>query len=374
VTTATTAPVPQRPRPDEPPARFGALKRFATRHSDLVGLGSLLAVGVAMVAIGAGWVTGGAAVLVLVIAIAIVIFFIAATFFADPETKRRLAPYGLLKPGILWLCLFFLAPLWSLLIMSLSKKQSRFDFSPDFAWHFQNYTDAFTDFGPQFVRAFVYAAIATALTILIGYPIAYVIAFRGGKYRMFLLGLVVVPFFTSYLIRTIAWQSLLADQGPVVRTLDDLGLVTLMERLHIMDDGRLLNTPTAVIGGLTYNFLPFMILPIYVSLEKIDVRLVDAAKDLYSGASRAFARIVFPLSLPGVFAGSLLVYIPAAGDFVNAEFLGGPNTTMIGNSIQDQYLNQANYPLASAMSFVLMAIITIGVLIYTKLLGTEELA
>ncbi len=200
------------------------------------------------------------------------------------------------------------------------------------------------------------------------------IAFRGGRFRGLLLGLVVVPFFTSYLIRTIAWQSLLADQGPVVRIFDNLGLVGLFESLHIMDDGRLLNTPAAVIGGLTYNFLPFMILPIYVSLEKVDPRLVDAAKDLYSTTVRAFFKVVFPLSLPGVFAGSLLVFIPAAGDFVNAEFLGGPNTTMIGNSIQDQFLNQNNYPLAAAMSFVLMLIITVGVLIYTKLLGTEELA
>ena len=156
--------------------------------------------------------------------------------------------------------------------------------------------------------------------------------------------------------------------------MDNLGLVGVMEALRVMDDGRLLNTPAAVIGGLTYNFLPFMILPIYVSLEKVDPRLVDAAKDLYSSTVRAFFKIVFPLSLPGVFAGSLLVFIPAAGDFVNAEFLGGPNTTMIGNSIQDQFLNQNNYPMAAAMSFVLMIIITIGVLIYTKLLGTEDLA
>ncbi len=183
-----------------------------------------------------------------------------------------------------------------------------------------------------------------------------------------------MPFFTSFLIRTIAWQSLLADQGPVVGFLEAVGLVNVLEALRIMDDGRLLNTPAAVIGGLTYNFLPFMILPIYVSLEKVDIRLVDAAKDLYSSAARAFFKIVVPLSLPGVFAGSLLVFIPAAGDFINAEFLGGPNTTMIGNSIQDQFLTQANYPLAAAMSFVLMIIITIAVLVYTKLLGTEELA
>jgi spermidine/putrescine transport system permease protein len=339
-----------------------------------VGLGALILAGIAVIAIGAGWVTGAGAVVVAIIAIAIVMGFIVAALLADSETRRKLAPYGLLKPGILWLCLFFLAPLWSLLVMSLSEKETRFDFSPDFAWHFQNYADAFSDFAPQFQRAFLYAGIATILTILVGYPIAYVIAFRGGRFRGLLLGLVVVPFFTSYLIRTIAWQSLLADQGPVVRTIDNLGLVGLFEFLRVMDDGRLLNTPAAVIGGLTYNFLPFMILPIYVSLEKVDARLIDAARDLYSTTPRAFFKVVFPLSLPGVFAGSLLVFIPAAGDFVNAEFLGGPNTTMIGNSIQDQFLNQNNYPLAAAMSFVLMIIITIGVLIYTRLLGTEDLA
>jgi len=372
-TTIEPAPAPaSAPEPEEP--KPTGLRATTARHADLVGLGALVLVAIAIIAIGAGWATGPAAVVVLILALAVVIGFIVAALTADPETRRRLAPYGLLKPGILWLCLFFLAPLWSLLVMSLSERKSRFDFSPNFAWHFDNYRQAFTDFGPQFVRAFVYAALATILTILIGYPIAYVIAFRGGKYRNLLLGLVVIPFFTSYLIRTIAWQALLADQGPVVGFFDRIHLTSVLESLHIMDNGRLLNTPAAVIGGLTYNFLPFMILPIYVSLEKVDIRLVDAAKDLYSGAARAFFRIVVPLSLPGVFAGSLLVFIPAAGDFVNAEFLGGPNTTMIGNSIQDQFLNQNNYPLAAAMSFVLMAIITAGVLIYTKLLGTEDLA
>jgi len=212
------------------------------------------------------------------------------------------------------------------------------------------------------------------LCILIGYPLAYVIAIRGGKFRNLLLGLVVVPFFTSYLIRTLAWQTIFADQGPVVGTIKHLGLTGTLESLHIMENGHVLGTASAVIGGLTYNFLPFMVLPIYVSLEKIDLRLVDAAKDLYSGTGRAFFKVVLPLSLPGLFAGTLLTFIPAAGDFVNAALLGGPNNTMIGNSIQDQYLNQVNYPLASAMAFVLMIIITVAVLIYTKLLGTEELA
>jgi spermidine/putrescine transport system permease protein len=211
------------------------------------------------------------------------------------------------------------------------------------------------------------------LCIAIGYPLAYVIAFRGGRWKNLLLGLVVVPFFTSYLIRTIAWQSLLADQGPIIDVLERLRLTGPLEDLGIMDNGRLLDTRAAVIGGLTYNFLPFMVLPIYVSLEKINPALVDAAKDLYSSSTQAFRKVVLPLSLPGVFAGTLLTYIPAAGDFINAEYLGNPNTTMIGNSIQNQFLDQNNYPLAAAMSFVLMAIITVATLVYTKLMGTEEI-
>jgi spermidine/putrescine transport system permease protein len=294
-------------------------------------------------------------------------------FVGGLETRRALAPYGLLKPGIIWLCLFFLAPLWSMLEMSLSAKKSRFDFFPSFSWHWGNYATALTDFGPQFGRSFFYAATATVLTLLIGYPLAYVIAFRGGKFKSVLLGLVAVPFFTSYLIRTLAWQNLLADEGPIVGIIHKLGVERVFEFLHIMDNGRLMNTPAAVIGGLTYNFLPFMILPIFVSLEKIDVRLVDAAMDLYSTATGAFRKVVLPMSLPGVFAGSLLVFIPAAGDFVNAQFLGSPQTTMIGNSIQDQFLRQLNYPVATAMSFVLMAIITVSVLVYAKFMGTEEL-
>jgi spermidine/putrescine transport system permease protein len=288
--------------------------------------------------------------------------------------RQRLAPYGLLKPGMLWLALFYLAPLVTLLRQSLSTLPSRFAVEAELDWNLDNYREAFTDFGSQFQRAFLYAGVATVLTIVIGYPLAYVIAFRGGRYRTLLLGLVIVPFFTSFLIRTIAWQSLLADTGIIVRVLDAVRLSDVLEWLQIMDNGRLVNTPAAVIGGLTYNFLPFMILPIYVSLEKIDVRLVDAAQDLYSTPTKAFRKVVLPLSLPGVFAGTLLVFIPAAGDFVNALYLGNPNTTMIGNSIQDQFLVQNNTPLASAMSFVLMAFITVFVLLYSRFFGTEELA
>ncbi len=333
----------------------------------------MLVVAAGAVSLGAGWVSGPAAIGVLSLMLVAVLGIVWTAFVGGLETRRALAPYGLLKPGILWLCLFFLAPLWSMLEMSLSAKKSRFDFSPSFSWHWGNYATALTDFGPQFGRSFFYAAAATVLTLLIGYPLAYVIAFRGGKFKSVLLGLVAVPFFTSYLIRTLAWQNLLADEGPIVGLINKLGVEQVFEWLHIMDNGRLMNTPAAVIGGLTYNFLPFMILPIFVSLEKIDARLVDAAMDLYSTATGAFRKVVLPMSLPGVFAGSLLVFIPAAGDFVNAQFLGSPQTTMIGNSIQDQFLRQLNYPVATAMSFVLMSVITVSVLVYAKFMGTEEL-
>ncbi|MEY2966527.1 MAG: hypothetical protein RLY50_577, partial [Actinomycetota bacterium] len=180
-------------------------------------------------------------------------------------------------------------------------------------------------------------------------------------------------FFTSYLIRTLAWTNLLSDSGPIISAFESVRLGGALEALGIMDNGRLLNTPAAVIGGLTYNFLPFMVLPLFVSLEKIDRRLVDAAQDLYSTSSGAFRKVVLPMSLPGLFAGSLLVFIPAAGDFVNAQFLGSPTTTMIGNSIQDQFLRQLNWPLASAMSFVLMIVITAAVLVYSRFMDTEDL-
>jgi spermidine/putrescine transport system permease protein len=347
--------------------------RFIEQKPERVGISVMLIVAAGAVSLGAGWVSGPAAIGVLSLMLVAVLGIVWTAFVGGLETRRALAPYGLLKPGILWLCLFFLAPLWSMLEMSLSAKKSRFDFSPSFSWHWGNYATALTDFGPQFGRSFFYAAAATVLTLLIGYPLAYVIAFRGGKFKSVLLGLVAVPFFTSYLIRTLAWQNLLADEGPIVGLINKLGVEQVFEWLHIMDNGRLMNTPAAVIGGLTYNFLPFMILPIFVSLEKIDARLVDAAMDLYSTATGAFRKVVLPMSLPGVFAGSLLVFIPAAGDFVNAQFLGSPQTTMIGNSIQDQFLRQLNYPVATAMSFVLMSVITVSVLVYAKFMGTEEL-
>jgi spermidine/putrescine transport system permease protein len=284
----------------------------------------------------------------------------------DQGRKRaRIVPWLLLAPGLIFLLAFFFWPLYTLLRMSLSKSPAPFA-DPVFKWEWSNFGDAFTLYGDQFVRSFVYGAVATVFALVIAYPLAYVIAFRGGRFKSLLLGLVVVPFFTNFLIRTLAWKTILGDEGVIVKTLRDLGVLGA--------NGALLRTPIAVIGGLTYNFLPFMVLPIYVALEKIDPALVDAARDLYSNTWRAFRRIIFPLSLPGVFAGSLLVFIPASGDFVNAYYLGSAHTSMIGNVVQDQFLRQNNYPVAAALSFVFMAIVMVIVVVYARLLGTEDIA
>ncbi len=280
------------------------------------------------------------------------------------KTARR-APWLLLGPGLLFLFFFFFFPLYTLFRMSLSQSATRFS-DPVFGWHWGNYSNAFSQYGDQFYRSFEYAALATLLALAIGYPLAYVIAFRGGRFKSVLLGLVVVPFFTNFLIRTLAWKTILGDQGFVVGVLRDVGILG--------STGTLLRTPIAVVGGLTYNFLPFMVLPIYVALEKIDPRLIDAARDLYSNTWRAFRKVVFPLSLPGVFAGSLLVFIPAAGDFVNAYYLGSAKNTMIGNVVQNQFLVQVDYPVAAALSFVFMAIVMAIVIIYARILGTEDIA
>lgn len=279
--------------------------------------------------------------------------------------KGKWAPYGLLSPGIIWLLLFFLVPLMILARAALSSKPSRF-VDPEFTWETSNFATAFQDYGTEFVRSFAYAGTATVLAILIGYPLAYWIVTQGGRWRNLLIGLVVVPFFTSYLIRTIAWGALLQDSGPLNSI--------VLALPGVPSDFKLTNEWYTVVGGLTYNFISFMILPIYVSLEKIDFRLTEAAADLYSTPWAAFRKVVLPLSLPGVFAGSLLVFIPAAGDYLNARYLGNPNTTMIGTVVQNKFLVQFDYPVAAALSLVLMAIITVLVLIYSKFLGTEGLA
>jgi spermidine/putrescine transport system permease protein len=289
------------------------------------------------------------------------------------QRQGRIAPYALLTPGMLWLLLFFLVPLVTLARTSLSVKESRFAVDATFTWEFSNYTDAISDYSEQFARSFLYAGAATLICIAIGYPVAYVIAFRGGRFKNVLLGLVVVPFFTSFLIRTLAWATVLSDSGPVLSLLDSLSLVGVLESLGIAENGGLLSTHAAVIGGLAYNFLPFMILPIYVSLEKIDLRLTEAAKDLYNNGWQAFRKVVLPLSLPGVFAGTLLTFIPAAGDYVNVQFLGTPNSAMIGTVIQSRFLTVLDYPTAAALSFCLMVSVLAIVVVYVRRVGAREL-
>jgi spermidine/putrescine transport system permease protein len=278
---------------------------------------------------------------------------------------KRIIPYLLLAPGILWLTAFYVVPAFQMLLTSFwsGTLETGYEFSLS---NIANYSEALTRFWPQFSRSILYGAAATVLTFLISYPLAYTIAFRGGRFKNLLLFLVVAPFFTSFLLRTISWKIILGDTGVVLGPLKEIGLLPA--------EFQLLATPIAVVFGITYNFLPFMTLPIYVSLEKIDKRLVEAAEDLFATSIGAFRRITFPLSLPGVFAGSLLTFIPAMGDYINAELLGNPQTTMIGNVIQNQFLTQNNYPTASALSFLLMAGILIAVAVYARLLGTEELA
>jgi spermidine/putrescine transport system permease protein len=232
-------------------------------------------------------------------------------------------------------------------------------------WNFGIYPQMIGEYWPFFVRSVVYALIVTGLCLLIGFPLAYTIAFRGGRAKSLLLLLVILPFFTSFIIRTLAWKLILADTGFVFGTLKEIG---------ILDSGfRVLATPVSVISGLTYNFLPFMVLPLYVALEKIDPRLVEAANDLYASRWQAFRRVTVPLSMPGVFAGSLLVFIPAVGDFVNATILGSPQTWMIGNQIQRLFLNNNAYPEASAIGFLMMAAVLMIILVYARVVGSEEL-
>jgi spermidine/putrescine transport system permease protein len=289
----------------------------------------------------------------------------------------RAVPYLLLAPGLLWLVIFDVIPAVQMFTYSVSTGtlETGFEmtFTPD------AYVEAINQFGRQFLNSILYGGAATLLTLAIGFPVAYTIAFRGGRYKNLILFLVIAPFFTSFLIRTISWKILLGDEGPLLAPLrHGFGLIDanipLLGHLGVID-GRfsLLNTPIAQVAGLTYNFLPFMILPLYVALEKIDPRLIEAAEDLYANRGAAFRRVTLPLALPGVFAGSLLTFIPAMGDYINAELLGNPSTRMIGNVIQNRLLLQNDYPVGSALSFILMAAILVAVAVYARLLGTEQL-
>jgi spermidine/putrescine transport system permease protein len=323
---------------------------------------------------------------------------------------RNAAPYLLLLPGLLWLVVFYVYPAFQMFLTSLWTGNLDTGYSQ--TWNWSIYAESITEYWPWLARSIVYGGLATILAFALGFPLAYAIAFRGGAYKNVLLFLVIAPFFTSFLLRTISWKIILADNGLVLGPLKDIGLLP--------EEFRLLATPAAVIAGITYNFLPFMTLPLYVALERIDRRLIEAAEDLYAGPWRpqgtvvglvlggvlglvvglvmdygpfslsipfaligalvgtwligqAFIRVTLPLALPGIFAGSLLTFIPAVGDFVNAELLGNPQSLMIGNVIQARYLQVTDYPTASALSFILMLAILIGLFLYARLIGTEEL-
>jgi spermidine/putrescine transport system permease protein len=325
-------------------------------------------------------------------------------------SRRAVAPYLLLAPGLLWLVLFYIYPAIQMFLVSLWTGNVQQGY--ELTFNFGIYPEALAEYWPWMLRSIEYGGLATILAFALGFPLAYTIAFRGGAYKNILLFLVIAPFFTSFLLRTISWKIILADDGLFLGPLKELGLIDRSFRL--------LATPTAVVAGITYNFLPFMTLPLYVALEKIDKRLIEAAEDLYAGPwrpggtiaggligavlgllvglimqvpvivfvlvgaavglvvgtfliSQAFIRVTLPLALPGIFAGSLLTFIPAVGDFINAELLGNPQSQMIGNVIQARYLKVVDYPTASALSFILMAAIIVGVLIYSRLLGTEQL-
>jgi spermidine/putrescine transport system permease protein len=278
---------------------------------------------------------------------------------------RSWVPYLLLLPGALWLFVFFVIPLIQLFSVSL---QSEFPRYPGYYYrdlNFGNYVTALTEFAPQFGRSFLFAGLATFFAFCLAYPLAYAMAFKAGRWRNVMLIAVIAPFFTSFILRTVAWRQILADEGPVASTLNTL---------HLLPGGRITETWVAVVAGLTYNFLPFMVLPIYASLERADPKVIEAGGDLYANGFTTFRTVTLPISMPGVLAGTLLTFIPAAGDYVNAELLGSDNTKMIGNVIESQFFRVlGGFPTAAALSFTLMALILALVFVYVRRFGTEEL-
>ncbi|WP_412742973.1 ABC transporter permease [Krasilnikovia sp. MM14-A1004] len=273
----------------------------------------------------------------------------------------RLVPYLLILPAGLWLVLFFAVPAAELFATSLYDPEGSLVDGYAMTWAFENYPAALAEYWPQLLRSLAYAGVATAASLLLGFPLAYAIALRAGRFRNVLLVAVVAPFFTSFLIRTLAWKAILSDNG---------WLVGLLRDVHVLaPDGRLLATPFAVVAGLTYNVLPFMVLPLYASLERLDRRLLEAAADLYAGPAATFRAVTLPLAAPGIVAGTLLTFIPAAGDYINAQLLGTPGTAMAGNVIDSAFLVRLDYPQAAALSFVLMAMILVLVLAYLRRVG-----
>ena len=279
------------------------------------------------------------------------------------KNRQRLIPWYFALPGLLWLIIFFLIPLVNQANVSLMTGDPEAGY--DMTWAFSNYTDAISEYWPQIERSLIYAFAATVIDLVVAFPLAYFIAYKAGKWKGFLLLMVVLPFFMSQVLRTVSWQLLLADNGFIADRMRDVGLLA--------DDGRILATSTAVIGGIAYNYLPFMVLPLYASLERLDRRLIEAATDLYASRATAFRKVTVPLATPGLFAGSLLVFIPATGDFINAALLGSSKQYMIGNVIQTNFLTILDYPTAAALSFLLIGIILLGIAIYSAVLGTKTL-
>ena len=289
------------------------------------------------------------------------------------DARRPRWPWLLLTPGLLWLLGLYVLPLLGLVPLSLSEPLSRFGLDTVFTGRVANYTEVLQAYGSILVCSFRFAAIATAVGLVLAYPLAFAIRFRGGRWQPLLIGLVVLPSLSSFLVRAIAWTSLLGDNGPVLALVESLGLTDGLNGLGVLRDGRLLNTPTAVIIGLINTLLPFLVLPLVVAMQRIDPRLLEAAADLHAGPLRSFARVVWPLSLPGLGAGLLLSLIPAAGDVVNPRFLGGPNDRMIANAIENLLLVQLQAPRAAALTLVLMALITVAVVLQLRGRGLEEL-
>lgn len=287
----------------------------------------------------------------------------------DGARRRSRFAWVLLAPGLAYLVLFFVAPVAVLLLFSFYERVpggAVGQTTP--AFRIANYTEAIVEYAPQFGRSFLFALIATVLTLAIGYPLAYVIAVRA-RNRPLLQGLmlvmVIAPFFTSFILRTIAWKQILADESVVV---------AVLKAVAILPEGaRLTATPFAVVAGLTYNFLPFMVLPLYANLERLDIRLIEAGADLYASPLSTFRHVTLPLTMPGIVSGSLLTFIPAAGDYVNSSLLGTTGTSMIGNVIDARFFRVVDYPTASALSVILMVAILVLVGCYVRRAGTEDL-
>ena len=288
-----------------------------------------------------------------------------------PVRRGRLVPYVLLLPGMLWLVVFFVAPMITLFSQSLQEGTVEEGYT--FTGNVSIYADALQAYWPHLLRSIGYAATATVITLLLGYPLAYFMAQKAGRWKNIVLVLVIAPFFTSFLIRTLAWRTILSDTGPVTAFAQATGLTSLLQAVGLTATDTLLASKFAVIAGLTYNFLPFMILPLYASLERLDPRLVEAGGGLYASPAQGFRFVTWPLSLPGVVAGTLLTFIPAAGDFINSRLLGNTQTVMIGQVIDSQFLRVLDYPLAAALSFILLILIVTLVALYVRRAGTEEL-